>query len=123
MDDEGITQDDLAIGPTRPSMIWPGVTYTAVIINIVLTTETVALTNNILWGLMFLPLHGICYLICLHDPRAFDLLVAWGRTKGQNLVQTRFYWKASSCSPLRLRNKPTLFQRWNYWTIKRKTKK
>lgn len=117
--DEGITQDELAIGPTRPSMVWPGVTYTAILINIFVVGEAVVWTSNIVMALLFFPIHGICFLICRKDPRGFELMVCWLRTKFINLIRTRWYWNASSCSPLALRKKPGLISRWKYWRLKK----
>ena len=51
-----------------------------------------------LYLLLALPIHGLCYLVCLKDPRAFRLLWLWLQTKGKS--RSRAYWTASSASPL-----------------------
>lgn len=96
---EGITVDTLFVGPTRPTTYW-GVTWQAFILNSICTMETFVWTHNLLWLLLFIPVHGICYLICLHDARAFELLIQWGPTKGCAYLRNFFYWQAASVSPL-----------------------
>jgi type IV secretion system protein VirB3 len=104
----GIDLDALYVGPTRPTTI-AGVTWPAVVLNIIVTIETFVFTHNLLWLLIFVPIHGICYLICLHDPRTFELLALWGQTKGQSVFNNRWYWGAATCSALEIqtRKKPS----------------
>lgn len=100
MDDEaGIIVDPLAVALTRPSTKW-GVTYPALVVNLVVSVEALVMTRSLLWALICVPIHAICYLVCLSDPRAFELLLLWMRTTLNNLIQTRNYWLASSYSPL-----------------------
>ncbi|CAN7320761.1 type IV secretion system protein VirB3 [Variovorax sp. LjRoot178] len=99
---QGIVPDPLFVGMTRPSMVW-GVTYSAMMFNIIVTTESFIVTKNLAWLLAFVPVHGVLYLVCLYEPRFFDLLQLWGRTRlpamlGGNLR----YWRANSYSPLAL---------------------
>ena len=98
---DGITVDTLFVGPTRPTTFW-GVTWQAFILNVIVTMEAFIWTRNLLWLLLFIPIHGICYLICLRDPRTFELLICWGPTKGLALLQNYFYWKAATFSPLEI---------------------
>lgn len=112
MDDDGIKVDPLAVGLTRPAMKW-GVPYPALMINLIVSVEALVWTRSLLWMLICIPIHGICYLVCLKDPRAFELFVQWLRTKANCLVATRGYWSASSYSPLALRRRITLLQRWH----------
>ena len=111
MDDNGIKVDPLAVGLTRPAMRW-GVPYPALMLNLVASVEALVWTKSLLWMLICIPIHGICYLVCLKDPRSFELLVLWLRTKANGLVATRGYWFASSYSPLALRRRITIVQRW-----------
>ena len=97
----GIDLDALYVGPTRPTTI-AGVTWPAVVLNIIVTIETFIFTKNLLWLLIFVPIHGICYLICLHDPRTFELLLLWGQTKGQAVFNNLPFWRAATCSPLEI---------------------
>ena len=97
---QGIVADTLFVGMTRPSMVW-GVTYSAMMVNVVITTESFIVTKNLVWLLAFLPIHGVLYLVCLYEPRFFDLLQLWGRTRFPALVAGNLrYWRANSYSPL-----------------------
>jgi type IV secretion system protein VirB3 len=97
----GLTADPLFVAVTRPPMRW-GVTFSALLVNLVFTMETFLLTKNLLTLLIALPIHGVCALLCLRDPRFFDLVLLWGRTRLPAYATTLRFWKASSCSPLAL---------------------
>lgn len=116
---EGIEVDTLAVGLTRPSTVL-GVPYGAVILNLLVAVEALSLTNNLLWLLMCVPVHGICYLITLNDPRTFELLGLWARTTLGTLITSRWYWSASTYSPLSFRARPGFFRKWR---IKRRLKR
>lgn len=97
---QGLTADTLFVAMTRPSMLL-GVTYSALIVNVVLTMETFILTGNLAWLLACVPIHGLFYLVCLYEPRFFDLFALWGRTRGVALVSGNVgFWRSSSYSPL-----------------------
>jgi type IV secretion system protein VirB3 len=93
------TSDPLFVGATRPPMRW-GVTYAALIFNLVFTLEVFLASRNLLVLLLAVPIHGVSVLLCAHDPRFFDLLPLWGRTRFLTLLGNGLYWKASSYSPL-----------------------
>jgi len=97
----GLTADPLFIGATRPPMRW-GVTYSALLFNLVLTMEAFLLTRNLLTLLMCAPIHGVCALLCARDARFFDLVLLWGRTRLPAHLATLRLWRASSYSPLTL---------------------
>ena len=99
--DAGLTADPLFVGATRPPMRW-GVTYSALLVNGVFTMEIFLLTKNLLTLALALPIHGICQLLCARDPRFFDLLLLWGRTRIPALLANARFWKASTYSPLTL---------------------
>jgi type IV secretion system protein VirB3 len=82
-------------------MRW-GVTYSALLFNLVFTLEAFLLTRNLLTLSMSAPIHGVCALLCARDPRFFDLLLLWGRTRLPAVLTTLRLWKASSYSPLAL---------------------
>jgi type IV secretion system protein VirB3 len=82
-------------------MRW-GVTYAALLFNLVFTLEVFLVTRNLLTLLLYAPMHGLCALLCARDARYFDLLLMWGRTRLPALVGTMRFWKASSYSPLTL---------------------
>jgi type IV secretion system protein VirB3 len=97
----GLTADPLFVGATRPPMRW-GVTYAALLFNMVFTMEAFLVTRNLLTLLVCAPIHGICALLCARDARFFDLMLLWGRTRLPALLTTLRFWKASSYSPLTL---------------------
>jgi type IV secretion system protein VirB3 len=71
----GLSADPLFVGVTRPPMRW-GVTYSALIFNLVFTMEIFLVTKNLLALLVCAPIHGVCALLCARDARFFDLLCA-----------------------------------------------
>jgi type IV secretion system protein VirB3 len=95
----GLIADTLFVGATRPPMRW-GVTYSALLFNLVFTMEAFLLTKNLLALLLCLPIHGICALLCLRDARFFDLILLWGRTRLPGLLANHRIWRAGSYSPL-----------------------
>lgn len=97
----GLVRDPLFVGATRPPMRW-GVTYSALLFNMVFTLETFLVTRNLLTLLVALPLHGASALLCGRDPRYFDLLLLWARTRLPALLANGRWWGASSYSPLLL---------------------
>jgi type IV secretion system protein VirB3 len=82
-------------------MRW-GVTYAALLFNMVFTLEAFLVTRNLLTLLLCAPIHGLCALLCARDARFFDLLLMWGRTRLPAWVGTMRFWQASSYSPLTL---------------------
>jgi type IV secretion system protein VirB3 len=97
----GVTADLLFVGATRPPMRW-GVTYSALLFNLVFTMEVFLLTKNLLSLLLAAPIHGVSLLLCARDPRFFDLVLLWGRTRLVALLGNLRFWRASSYSPLAL---------------------
>jgi len=95
----GLMADALFVGATRPSMRW-GVTYSALLFNMVFTMEAFLLTKNLPTLLLCAPIHGVCVLLCARDARYFDLVVIWARTRLPALFCNLRFWKASSYSPL-----------------------
>jgi type IV secretion system protein VirB3 len=80
-------------------MRW-GVTYTALLANMLFTLEVFLLSRNLLTLLACLPIHGVCVLLCARDARIFDLVMLWGRTRLRVLLGNLRYWRASTYSPL-----------------------
>ena len=95
----GLIADPVFVGATRPSMIW-GVTYSAVMLNVMALMEFFLVTKNLLVLLIAIPVHGVCMLLCARDARAFDLALLWGRTRLPALFGNLTFWRASSYSPL-----------------------
>jgi type IV secretion system protein VirB3 len=95
----GLTADILFVAVTRPPMRW-GVTYAALLFNLVFTMEVFLVTKNLLTLLIAAPIHGICALLCARDARFFDLILMWGRTRMPAYFGNFRLWKASSHTPL-----------------------
>jgi type IV secretion system protein VirB3 len=97
----GLTADVLFVAVTRPPMRW-GVTFSALLFNLVFTMELFLLTKNLLTLLIAIPIHGVCALLCAREARFFDLLLLWGRTRMPSYFTSFWIWRASSLSPLTL---------------------
>src|ERR1700693_732843 len=97
----GLTADILFVAVTRPPMRW-GVTFSALLFNLVFTMEVFLLTKNLLTLLIAIPIHGVCALLCARDARFFDLVLLWGCTRGPAYLGNLRVWRASSYSPLAL---------------------
>ena len=95
----GLTADTLFVAVTRPPMRF-GVTYVAMLMNLVFTMEAFLLTKNLLTLLLCAPIHGVCMLLCARDARFFDLVLLWARTRLPALFANLRLWKASSYCPL-----------------------
>ena len=95
----GLAVEPLFVGATRPPMRW-GVTYAALLCNLVFTMEAFLLTKNLLALLCCVPLHGVFARLCSRDARFFDLVLLWGRTRMPAVVGNLMFWRASSYSPL-----------------------
>lgn len=97
----GLIADPLFVGATRPPMRW-GVTYAALLFNMVFSLEVFLVTKNLLTLLLCVPIHGVCMLLCANDARFFDLVLLWARTRLPALFANLHAWKASSYCPLDL---------------------
>jgi type IV secretion system protein VirB3 len=95
----GLTADPLFVAVTRPPMRW-GVTYSGLLVNGLFTMEAFLMTHNLLWLLACIPIHLVCYLLCLHDPNFFELFRLWGVTRLAGHFGNLRFWKANSYSPL-----------------------
>src|ERR1700689_1426687 len=95
----GLTADILFVAVPRPPMRW-GVTFSALLFNLVFTMEVFLLTKNLLTLLIAIPIHGVCALLCARDARYFDLILLWGRTRMPSYLANYRVWQASSYSPL-----------------------
>ena len=97
----GLTADPLFVAVTRPPMRW-GVTFSALLFNLVFTMEVFLLTKNLLTLLVALPIHGLCALLCARDARFFELALLWAQTRLPALAGNVRFWHASSHCPLAL---------------------
>jgi type IV secretion system protein VirB3 len=78
----GIIADTLFVAVTRPAMAF-GVPYGALLVTALLTLEAFLVTRNLLTLLLALPLHATSWLLCLAEPRFFDLITVWGTTRAR----------------------------------------
>src|SRR3569833_979922 len=95
----GLKVDPLFVGATRPPMRW-GVSYSALLFNLVFTLEAFLLTKNLLTLLCSVPIHGVLVILCARDARCFDLVVLWGRTRLPAAFSNHQEKQTNSKSPL-----------------------
>src|SRR6202789_3540515 len=95
---QGLTADILFVAVTRPPMRW-GVTFSALLFNLVFTMEVFLFTRNLLTLLIAVPIHGVFALLCVRDARFFDLILLWGRTRVPAYLGNARLWRASSVCP------------------------
>jgi len=92
----GLERDTLFVALTRPQM-FAGVTYSWFIANAVIATELFLIFKS-LWALAAaLVIHIIGVLLCLREPRFFDLWLT--RVSRCPRVPNHDYWKCNSYSP------------------------
>ncbi len=96
-----LTCDVLFVGVTRPAMRF-GVTFSALLLNALVTLNVFLFSGNLLVLLMAGPIHGVCVLLCARDPRIFDLLRVWARTGLGGHFRNRRHWRCASYSALTL---------------------
>lgn len=94
-----VTVDPLFVAVTRPPMKF-GVTYVALLVNAALTMEMFLLTKYLPLLFLAIPIHGVCMLLCARDPRYFDLLLMWARTRLVAWFCSLRFWKGASYGPL-----------------------
>jgi type IV secretion system protein VirB3 len=97
-----LTIDPVYLALTRPAMVL-GVSYTALLVNMILTAELFLVTRSLPWLLVCVPVHGLQWLLCQQEPRIFELVSLWGRTRAPALLGNFRHWRASGYSPLGLR--------------------
>lgn len=92
----GLERDGLFVALTRPQM-FAGVTYSFFIANAVIATELFIIFRSI-WALVAaLVIHGVGMLMCLREPRFFDLwLTKVGRCPR---VKNFAIWRCNSYRP------------------------
>jgi type IV secretion system protein VirB3 len=80
---------------TRPAMT-AGVTLEYHGLNLMLSVCAFIALGNVLYGLVFIPLHGFGWLICRHDPRLFEILYKRFKLPSQPNMG---YWGVRSYEP------------------------
>jgi len=96
MSDERLAEDTLFLACTRPAMV-RGVTMEAFGLNVMFSSISFILGGSLLYGLVAVPIHLACRLVCRHDPNQFRLLFAWFDTRGRH--RNGRLWGGSSCTP------------------------
>ena len=99
-----LTSDIVFVGMTRPAMAL-GVPYIAVLGNALVTVELFLVTRNLLWLLAAVPIHGLTYLLCVSEPRFFDLLHVWAIARRRGGFGSTQRWGAISYGPLPARRR------------------
>lgn len=97
----GLLADALFVGLTRPPMRF-GVTFTALLVNSLITMELFVLTKQLLTLLVALPVHGVCMLACARDARFFDLAMLGMRARVGAYLTTYRHFHSASLGPHRL---------------------
>ncbi len=95
----GLTANPLFVGVTRPALVG-GVTYAAMLVNGMVTVELFLLTKNLVWLLVCVPVHGLFWLVCVQEPRFFELLALWGRTAPWPRTLATRRWGTPTAGPL-----------------------
>ena len=91
-----MSSDPLFVGMTRPAMLL-GVTYSGLIINMMVVVPAFVMLNSFWPLLAALPIHILQWVLCRWEPRFFDLILVWLRTKGS--AKDRHIWKGSTYRP------------------------
>jgi len=94
-----LTEDTLFLACTRPAMV-AGVTMEAMALNVMFSCILFLVAGSIVYGLVAIPIHGLCRVICRYDPNMFRILLAWIETRGR--AHNASLWGGSSCTPLKL---------------------
>ena len=89
-------RDTLFVGLTRPQM-FGGVTYSFFVANVVVATELLLIFKS-LWVIgVALMLHALGMLLCLKEPRFFDLWLA--RVSKCPRIKNYRIWRCNSYRP------------------------
>ena len=91
-----LEQDPLFVALTRPQM-FAGVTYSYFIVNAVLATELFLIFRSIWVLLAALIIHGAGALLCVREPRFFDLWLT--KVRRCPRVRNHAIWRCNSYRP------------------------
>ena len=92
----GIDRDTVFTALTRPQM-FAGVTYTYFVANAVIATELFLIFRSVWVLLAALAIHGLGALLCLGEPRFFDLWIT--RVSRCPRVRNHRLWRCNSYRP------------------------
>ena len=93
---DGLEHDRLFVALTRPQM-FAGVTYSYFIANAIVTTELFLIFKSIWAVLAALVIHVVGVLLCLREPRFFDLWLT--RVSRCPRVKNHKVWGCNSYRP------------------------
>lgn len=94
METGSIESDSLFLGLTRPPLLL-GVSYHLAALNLLFSLLTFIITNNFFYILVILPaIHGICWMICLKEPKAVELLIT--KSSLCNICPNKVYYKGAN---------------------------
>ena len=91
-----LEQDPLFVALTRPQM-FAGVTYSYFIVNAVLATELFLVFRSAWLLLIALVVHGIGAILCVREPRFFDLWLT--KVRRCPRVRNHKVWRCNSYRP------------------------
>lgn len=91
-----LDRDTVFVALTRPQM-FAGVTYSLFVANVVIATELFLIFKSLWVIAVALLLHGAAMLLCLKEPRIFDLWLA--RVSKCPRVKTFKVWGCNSYRP------------------------
>lgn len=91
-----IEQDPLFVALTRPQM-FAGVTYSFFIVNAVLATELFLIFRSVWVLLVALAVHAIGAILCVREPRFFDLWLTKARRTPR--IRNHKIWRCNSYRP------------------------
>lgn len=91
-----LERDTLFVALTRPQM-FAGVSYTVFVVNVVVATELFLIFKSVWVAAAALVLHAICVVLCINEPRTFDLWI----TRVSTCPRVRNYkvWGCNSYRP------------------------
>ena len=95
-----LASDIVFVGMTRPAMAL-GVPYVAVLCNALVTLELFLTTRNLLGLVAAAPIHLATFLVCVSEPRFFDLVQVWLIARYRAGFRRALRWRAVSYGPLR----------------------
>lgn len=92
----GLDRDTVFVALTRPQM-FAGVTYTYFIANAIIATELFLIFRSAWVLIAALTIHGMGMLLCLREPRFFDLWIT--RASRCPRVRNHGLWRCNSYRP------------------------
>ena len=96
---DGVIADMLFAGITRPALAL-GVPYAALLVNGFVTLELFLVTRNLLALAVCAPIHALAWLLCLAEPRFFELLAVRTQVRARAGAGGHRRWGAASYAAL-----------------------